>query len=146
MASKSNREPDLTSTIHLTNLRAVKDPAAKLLESLDSQTRRVIKELPSGSGMLIALTGPGRGARYLLDREESSIGRATSSDIFLDDVTVSRAHALVRRNEVGFEVEDLGSLNGTYLDGVLVTRAALQDGAELQIGKFRVSFFNGGKR
>ena len=90
-------------------------------------------------------SGPSRGARFLIDRDSLSIGRAQENDIFLDDVTVSRKHATIKRNEGKFFCEDLGSLNGTYLNGSVVDRGELVDGSELQIGKFRLHFFVGGK-
>ena len=93
--------------------------------------------------MLVSLIGPNKGARYLLDSEVTGIGRATENEIFLDDVTVSRKHAQVVKRDKKFDLEDLGSLNGTYLNGSITTAQVLQDGDELQIGKFRMHFFSG---
>lgn len=90
--------------------------------------------------MLVVRQGPKRGTRIALDSEKTSIGRHPDSDIFLDDITVSRRHAEVGRVEGSFEVSDAGSLNGTYVNQVLVERAVLADGDELQIGKFKLVF------
>lgn len=85
--------------------------------------------------------GPNTGARFLLDTDLAMAGRHPDADIFLDDVTVSRRHAEFRRHGTAFEVRDLGSLNGTYFDGVRIENALLHDGAEVQIGKFRLTFY-----
>jgi pSer/pThr/pTyr-binding forkhead associated (FHA) protein len=95
--------------------------------------------------MLVSLIGPSKGARYLLEPEVTQIGRATTNEIFLDDVTVSRKHAQVLKREKRYFLQDLGSLNGTYLNGELVSEKPLNDGDELQIGKYRMHFFQGGK-
>lgn len=100
-----------------------------------------IGALPSGSALLVVQRGPNAGSRFLLDSDEAMAGRHPNADIFLDDVTVSRRHAIFIRTEAGFEVKDLGSLNGTYFDGVRVDRAPLHDGAEVQIGKYILTFF-----
>ena len=85
--------------------------------------------------------GPGAGSRYLLDSDLSTVGRHPESDIFLDDITVSRRHVEFRREEENFRVHDVGSLNGTYLNGDRVDDAELQNGDEVRIGKFRLIFF-----
>ena len=85
--------------------------------------------------------GPGAGSRYLLDSDLSTVGRHPESDIFLDDITVSRRHVEFRRAEDGFRVHDVGSLNGTYVNGDRVDDAELANGDEVRIGKFRLIFF-----
>lgn len=100
-----------------------------------------ISALPSGSALLIVRRGPNTGARFLLDAAVTSAGRHPDADIFLDDVTVSRRHAEFVRLGASFEVHDLGSLNGTYYDGVRVESSVLADGAEVQIGKYRFTFY-----
>lgn len=96
--------------------------------------------VPSGVGMLIVRQGSKRGSRMALDTERVAIGRHPESDIFLDDITVSRRHAEVVRTGSGHEVIDAGSLNGTYVNRKLVERAALSDGDELQVGKFKLVY------
>lgn len=139
------REPDLTTTINLGALRSVSDHVSSLLDKASQNERDVIGALPEGSAMLIALSGPSRGARFLINSATTTIGRSTENDIFLDDVTVSRKHAEISRDGKNYVVTDSGSLNGTYVDGVIKERAKLSDGVELHIGKFRLHFFVGGK-
>ncbi|WP_166872519.1 MULTISPECIES: FHA domain-containing protein [unclassified Salinibacterium] len=107
--------------------------------SLDEQ--EAINALPSGSALLVVRRGPNTGARFLLDSDVTTAGRHPDADIFLDDVTVSRRHAEFLRHGTGFEVRDLGSLNGTYYDGERIETATLTDGAEVQVGKFRLTFY-----
>jgi len=110
-------------------------------QGLDVEEREAVDALPSGSALLIVQRGPNEGARFLLDQELTTAGRHPNADIFLDDVTVSRRHAEFRRTGSQFMVHDLASLNGTYFDGVRIESALLDDGAEVQIGKFKFTFF-----
>jgi pSer/pThr/pTyr-binding forkhead associated (FHA) protein len=100
-----------------------------------------IAALPSGSALLVVRRGPNVGARFLLDADLTTVGRHPDADIFLDDVTVSRRHAEFVRTGVAFQVKDLGSLNGTYFDGNRIDVAPLSDGSEVQVGKFRLTFY-----
>lgn len=100
-----------------------------------------VAALPSGSALLVVRRGPNAGARFLLDADVTTVGRHPEADIFLDDVTVSRRHAEFLRHGTAFEVKDLGSLNGTYFDGVRIEAGLLSDGAEVQVGKFRLTFY-----
>ena len=97
-------------------------------------------EVPSGVGMLIVRQGSKRGSRMALDTDRVTIGRHPDSDIFLDDITVSRRHAEVIRTDDGHDVLDAGSLNGTYINKELIERATLADGDELQVGKFKLVY------
>ncbi len=108
---------------------------------LSPEELEAIAALPSGSGILIARRGPGAGSRFLLDSDVTVAGRHPDADIFLDDVTVSRRHAEFVRDGVAFAVRDLGSLNGTYVDGERIDVVPLSDGVEVQIGKYRLTFF-----
>lgn len=138
--------PDLTSTIHLTQLRSVSAPVLSLLQQAGEDALSVIEGLDANSAMLISLIGPNRGARYLIDSDLTSLGRAPENEIFLDDITVSRKHAQITRLNLSFSIKDAGSLNGTYLNGTLVSENVLSDGDEVQIGKFRMHIFIGGKK
>jgi hypothetical protein len=100
-----------------------------------------IDALPSGAALLLVRSGPTAGARYLLDNDVMTVGRHPEADIFFDDVTVSRRHAEITREATRFEIVDQRSLNGTYVNGERVDRAALVNGAEVRIGKFRLNFF-----
>jgi pSer/pThr/pTyr-binding forkhead associated (FHA) protein len=99
-----------------------------------------VEELAAGSAVIVVKRGPNAGSRFLLDQPVTSAGRHPGSDIFLDDVTVSRRHAEFRRNNGGFQVVDIGSLNGTYVNRQPVESAVLASGDEIQIGKFRLVF------
>jgi pSer/pThr/pTyr-binding forkhead associated (FHA) protein len=111
---------------------------------LDEELGAVIAELPAGSAMLVVRRGPNAGSRYVLDGDVTRLGRHPDSDIFLDDITVSRRHAAIRRTPAGFEVSDIGSLNGTYVDHKRVDTAPLHHLADLQIGRFVLVFIEGG--
>jgi hypothetical protein len=98
-------------------------------------------DLPAGTvGMFVVREGPKRGSRIALDTDEVLIGRHPESDIFLDDVTVSRRHAVVTRAGDGFRVADAGSLNGTYVNQERVDDTDLHDGDEVQVGKFKLVY------
>ena len=97
-------------------------------------------DLPAGAGLLVVKRGPNAGARFLLDQAVTTAGRHPDSDIFLDDVTVSRHHAEFRENQGQFEVVDVGSLNGTYVNREPKNSQVLASGDEVQIGKFRLVF------
>jgi pSer/pThr/pTyr-binding forkhead associated (FHA) protein len=103
-------------------------------------------ELEAGQGLLLVKRGPNAGSTFLLERDTTSVGRAPESDVFLDDVTVSRKHArIVRRPDGSFSVSDVGSLNGTYVNGEQVDETKLATGDEVQIGMFKLMFFSAGE-
>ncbi len=114
------------------------DPDTRGLSAEDQAT---IDALRPGTALLVVLRGPNSGARFLLDDPVVTTGRHPDSDIFLDDVTVSRKHAEFRRVDSGYAVHDVGSLNGTYVDKELVEHAVLGIGDEVQIGKFRLVYY-----
>lgn len=107
--------------------------------ALDEQN--AVNSLPAGSALLIAHAGPNAGARFLLDSAVTTVGRHPDADIFLDDVTVSRRHVQFFKVDGGFEVTDSGSLNGTYVNGDRVDSVLLRTGNEVQIGKFRLTYY-----
>lgn len=127
-----------TTTISVPNLDGP-SAAPKLTE----EQMAAVEALPSGSALLIAHTGPNSGARFLLDSDVSTAGRHPNADVFLDDVTVSRRHAEFRRTKRGFELVDTGSLNGTYVNQDRVDHVLLRQLNEVQIGKFRLTFYLG---
>jgi pSer/pThr/pTyr-binding forkhead associated (FHA) protein len=114
---------------------------------VDSEVAAPVEDLREGTAMLVVRRGPNAGSRYLLDKDVTTAGRHPESDVFLDDITVSRRHAEIRRNEAtgGFTVHDVGSLNGTYLNRERVEDDELTNGDELQVGKFKLVFFAGGR-
>ena len=147
----TTKKPDheLTSTIHL-GVRAVLGTSglSQLQESLaklSEEDRAVIGKLSKVDAMFIVHRGPGKGSRYLLAGSGGDVrmGRAPESEIFLDDVTVSRKHATIAVKDQIFVLNDLGSLNGTYVNGEPTVQASLHSGDEIQIGKFHMLFFGG---
>ena len=110
---------------------------------LSPQEAAALESLPPGSALLVVQRGPSAGSRFLLDTDEVSAGRHPDSDIFLDDVTVSRRHAVFRRTGDGFVVADVGSLNGTYVNRDRVDEILLSGGDEVQIGKYRLVYYPG---
>ncbi|HST49400.1 oxoglutarate dehydrogenase inhibitor Odhl [Jatrophihabitans sp.] len=104
--------------------------------------QRAIDALAPGSALLVVKRGPNAGSRFLLDQDVTTAGRHPDSDIFLDDVTVSRRHVEFRRDGSGFAVHDVGSLNGTYVNRERIDSATLAGGDEVQIGKFRLVYLN----
>lgn len=94
-----------------------------------------------GASTLIVRNGPVPGEVFALDAEHTRLGRHPDSEIFLDDITVSRRHADVARTDHGYTVTDAGSLNGTYVNQERIDSTALKHGDELQVGKFRLVFF-----
>jgi len=111
-------------------------------EGLDAEELAAIGALPSGSALLVVKRRAADGSRFLLDSDLSQAGRHPNADIFLDDVTVSRKHAEFIRVGTEFEVLDQASLNGTYLNGVRIDSAKLTSGDEVQIGKFKLTFYS----
>ncbi len=144
---KANGE--LTSTLHL-GVRSVVDGSPEsalsaLLSSaneIDLAALTAILDGPADRAMVVIHRGPAKGARFLIDQGEVAIGRSVESPIFLDDVTVSRKHALIELRNGAFALKDLGSLNGTYLNNQSISDAALVSGDEIQIGKFHMLFIS----
>lgn len=111
-------------------------------DGLDAEELAAVAALPADSALLIVKRGPSDGSRFLLDIDVTTAGRHPNAEIFLDDVTVSRKHAEFRRSGNVFTVVDLASLNGTYLNGTRVDSAVLSDGDEVQVGKFKLTFYS----
>ncbi|HUS22339.1 MAG TPA: FHA domain-containing protein [Aeromicrobium sp.] len=113
--------------------------------SVDDVT--AVENLPQGSAMLLVQRGPDAGARFLLDTDVVTVGRHPDSDIFLDDISVSRRHATFTRTANGYVISDLGSLNGSYINRDRIdSDVILSGGDEVQIGKYRLIFFSGAPR
>ena len=139
-ALRAPRAPsDVTSTISITGVEAMEGERG---EALSAAEQAAVDALPLDSALLIVQRGPDAGSRFLLDADVVTAGRHPDSDIFLDDVTVSRRHAEFRRIEGGrFVVRDVGSLNGTYVNRERIDEATLSGGDEVQIGKYRLVYF-----
>ncbi|MDQ4068402.1 MAG: FHA domain-containing protein [Actinomycetota bacterium] len=113
-------------------------------EILEEEVALALGELPETTAMVVVKRGPNAGSKFVLEGDVTRAGRHPDSDIFLDDITVSRRHAEIHRSGNGYLVRDAGSLNGTYLNRERIEEAPLSNGDELQIGKFRLVFFAGG--
>lgn len=146
MADKATPPKDLTSTLNLRQLRSIPQAGLSedLLKSLTIEQKNVVSNLPKGEGILLVLKGAGVGARFLLDAAETKIGRDTTNEIQLDDITVSRSHAMISKKD-GYHIKDLGSLNGTYLNAIAVRDTQVNAGDEIQIGKYHLTLFIGDK-
>ncbi len=114
-------------------------------EVADEEVTVGLPELAEETGTLIVKRGPNAGSKYALEAPTTRAGRHPDSEIFLDDITVSRRHAeFLREAGGGYVVRDVGSLNGTYLNRERIDQAALANGDEVQIGKFKLVFLAGG--
>jgi hypothetical protein len=135
---------ETTSTISITGLEAYDAEATgqHSAPTLSPEAQTAVDALPAGSALLIVRRGSNAGSRFLLDGDLTTAGRHPHSDIFLDDVTVSRRHVEFRRQPDGtFTVSDVGSLNGTYVNREPIDSAVLGNGDEVQIGKYRLVYF-----
>jgi hypothetical protein len=113
-------------------------------EVVEEEVSVSLDEVPEGFGMLVVKRGPNAGSRFVLQNEITRVGRHPDSDIFLDDITVSRRHAEFVRQPAGYLVRDVGSLNGTYINRERLEEGHLQPGDEVQVGKFRLVFLASG--
>ncbi|MFJ3783390.1 FHA domain-containing protein [Streptomyces sp. NPDC090093] len=139
------RASETTSTISISGLEAydAEVTGQNALPSLSPEALAAVEALPLGSALLVVRRGPNSGSRFLLDGELTTAGRHPQSDIFLDDVTVSRRHVEFRRAQDGsFTVADVGSLNGTYVNREPIDSVVLSNGDEVQIGKYRLVFYS----
>jgi FHA domain/zinc-ribbon domain len=114
-------------------------------ESPEEDPTVTLVEVPRGQGVLVVKRGPNVGARYELEKAVTRAGRHPESDIFLDDITVSRRHAELERQSGGsIVIRDDGSLNGTYVNRERIEEQALKGGDEVQIGKFKLVYLVAG--
>jgi len=121
-------------------------PAIEAEEEVHEEFPFPHDELETGQALLLVKRGPNAGSTFLLDQDATTVGRSTDGDVFLDDVTVSRKHAIFERRADGaWFVRDVGSLNGTYVNGEQVDETKLASGDEVQIGRFKLTFFAAGE-
>ena len=110
---------------------------------VEDELEHYLDGLAPGVGLFVIRHGPDAGSSYRLDEPETSIGRHPESNVFLDDITVSRRHVVITRDDEGYLLRDVGSLNGTYVNRKRVDEARLHYGDEVQIGRYRLSFVIG---
>ena len=136
-AAPGEQAGETTSTIFLpgSDTSAEADQGDEMVADLAA-----VEALPVGTALLVVKRGPNAGSRFLLDSDLTTAGRHPESDIFLDDVTVSRRHAEFYRRGGTFTVRDVGSLNGTYVNRERIEEVELSGGDEVQVGKFRLVF------
>ncbi len=139
------RAVETTSTISLSALEGALETESTPTSADSRHDSGALEGLPPGNALLVVKRGPNAGSRFLLDAQTTTAGRHPESDIFLDDVTVSRRHAEFVREGGGFVVRDVGSLNGTYLNRERIEAAGLAGGDEVQIGKYRLVFLAGAR-
>lgn len=139
----ARKPPELDTTSTMTLGSVTEEGVDAPPESAVEGHARAVEALPPGSALLVVRRGPNAGSRFLLDEDVTTAGRHPESDIFLDDVTVSRRHAEFRREDAAFSVRDVGSLNGTYVNRERIESVGLANGDEVQIGKFRLVFLTG---
>lgn len=138
--STPDHEPDESASEHTGHIPIFDADT----EEMTSSDVSAVENLPAGSAMLLVQRGPDSGARFLLDSDTVSVGRHPDSDIFLDDISVSRRHGTFTRSGAGYTVTDLGSLNGTYVNRDRIdSEITLAGGDEVQIGKYRLIYFAG---
>jgi pSer/pThr/pTyr-binding forkhead associated (FHA) protein len=126
---------DNTTTLALTAVEAAEDT---------DDLARFLEGLPDGVGLLVVRHGPNAGSSFRVEADHTTIGRHPDSDVFLDDITVSRRHVAIDKDGASFRLRDVGSLNGTYVNHERVDEVELHHGDEVQIGKYRLSFVQGG--
>jgi pSer/pThr/pTyr-binding forkhead associated (FHA) protein len=136
-AAGGERPGESTSTISLGGWETAETEAVETEAAADAAA---VEALPAGTALLVVRRGPNAGSRFLLDSDLTTAGRHPESDIFLDDVTVSRRHAEFYRQGKTFTVRDVGSLNGTYVNRERIEESGLNAGDEVQVGKFRLVF------
>lgn len=146
MSPKSTNDDRRNHDTQVETSKHFRDELQKLIHSrttdLTVDEKDAVEALPSGAALLVVRRGPDAGARFLLDQDLTVAGRHPEVDIFLDDVTVSRKHAEFLRTGTVFSVRDLGSLNGTFVNGERIDGdLLLEDGTEVQVGKFKLTFF-----
>jgi FHA domain/zinc-ribbon domain len=110
----------------------------------DEQEPDAAEVAPEGAMLVIRVGGGRAGEQFPITAPTMAIGRAPRADVFLDDITVSREHAVLERRDDGLHLSDSGSLNGTYVNRQRIESVRLADGDEVQIGKYRLTYIERG--
>ncbi len=125
---------------------SIKETSIEITEEVSGNILEDIKRTAPGKSGLVIIKGPNIGDKFLINKSKFTIGRNPKSDIFLDDITVSRIHAILTKAGDDIRLKDLGSLNGSYLNGKIVENSLLKNGDKVQIGKYIFLFFHQGKK
>lgn len=123
-----------TDSINIQEIDLVRELSQDIIDHL--------KQIPKNKSGIIIIKGPNIGEEFYLTKDKFSIGRSSDSDILLDDITVSRQHAVIEKHNNEFIMRDLGSLNGSYINGEIINESKLNNGDKLQIGKYIFLFFS----
>lgn len=124
------------------NTDSIKNQEIEVIKEISQELLDKLKSLPKNKIGLMVIKGPIIGEKFFIDKPVFSIGRNPDSDILLDDITVSRQHAIIEKTDKEYFVKDMGSLNGTYLNGKIVELSKLGNGDRIQIGKYLFLFFS----
>jgi len=123
---------------------SIKDKTIEYIEDISAEILEDIKKIPEGKSGLVIIKGPNVGDKFIINKPKLTIGRNPESDIFLDDITVSRKHAVLIKSGDDFKIKDSGSLNGSYVNSKIVDNTVLKNMDRIQIGKYIFLFFQSG--
>lgn len=124
------------------NTESIREYKADITEEISEKILMQLKRILPGKRGVLVIKGPNIGDEFFIEKDEFIIGRSPESDVFLDDITVSRKHALLKKDGVDYRLIDSGSLNGSYLNGNIVEEAILSNGDRIQIGKYIFLYFS----
>jgi pSer/pThr/pTyr-binding forkhead associated (FHA) protein len=124
------------------NTESIREYKADITEEISEKILTQLKKILPGKRGLLVVKGPNIGDEFYIEKDEFVIGRSPESDVLLDDITVSRKHALLKKDGDDYKLLDAGSLNGSYLNGNIVEEAILSNGDRIQIGKYIFIYFS----
>ncbi|MCG9479445.1 MAG: FHA domain-containing protein [Actinomycetia bacterium] len=125
----------------INNTESIREQQVDLSDEIKARIIEDLKEVPKGRNGFLVIKGPNIGEKFFINKDSISVGRSPESDIFLDDITVSRQHAFINSQKEGLALEDAGSLNGSYVNGERVDSCLLKSGDRVQIGKYIFLYF-----
>ena len=124
------------------NTESIREYKADITEEISEKILMQLKKILPGKRGLLVIKGPSIGDEFYIEKDDFIIGRSPESDVLLDDITVSRKHALLKKDEDEYRLIDSGSLNGSYLNGNIVEEVILSNGDRIQIGKYIFIYFS----
>lgn len=124
------------------NTESIREQRIDISDEISESILNELKKIPSGKSGLLVIKGPNIGDKFFIDKAEFFIGRSPKSNVLLDDITVSRKHAILKKEEDVYKLIDAGSLNGSYVNGNIVDEAILRNGDRVQIGKYIFLYFS----